>query len=127
MKIGTKVKFKDGLYPDEEGAYYRVVEDNGSRVILEFICDLPLPPQSIALVEQLEEVETIVVDPKADKTRNERQARRRKREKEWLAENGWVSWEAFHTALLRGQVGVVSPWQRRNRIRTENNVSTDIS
>lgn len=39
-------------------------------------------------------------EKKADKTRNERQARRRAREKQWLAENGFSSWEALHTALL---------------------------
>lgn len=59
MEVGSIVKFKDGLYPDEEGALYRVVEDNGERVILEFICDLPLPPQSVALVKDLEVVEML--------------------------------------------------------------------
>ena len=39
-------------------------------------------------------------EKKPDKTRNERQARRRAREKLWLAENGFSSWEAVHTALL---------------------------
>jgi hypothetical protein len=37
-----------------------------------------------------------------DKTRNERQARRREREKRWLKANGWRSWEALHTALMNG-------------------------
>jgi hypothetical protein len=37
-----------------------------------------------------------------DNTRNERQARRRLREKKWLKENGWKSWEALHTALMNG-------------------------
>jgi len=41
---------------------------------------------------------------KEDYTRNERQARRREREKEWLKEHGWGSWEALHTALMRGDV-----------------------
>lgn len=40
---------------------------------------------------------------KRDKTRNERQARRRVREKQWLTENGWSSWEAVHTALITGK------------------------
>jgi len=47
------VKFKDGLYPDESGARYRIVELNGDRAILAFICDLPIPPQSVARVDQL--------------------------------------------------------------------------
>lgn len=56
MEKGTIVKFKEGLYSDEDGALYRVIEDNGTRVIIEFICDLPIPPQSVALVEELEVV-----------------------------------------------------------------------
>jgi hypothetical protein len=43
---------------------------------------------------------------KVDKTRNERQARRRAREKLWLSENGFSSWEALHTKLLRKQIGL---------------------
>lgn len=39
-------------------------------------------------------------EKKPDKTRNERQARRREREKRWLAENGFSSWEAVHTGLI---------------------------
>lgn len=42
--------------------------------------------------------------PQKDKTRNERQARRRMREKQWLIANGWKSWEALHTALMSGKV-----------------------
>jgi hypothetical protein len=57
MKIGDTVQFKDGLYNDEIGARYKVVEINGDRAIIEFICDLPIPPQSVALVGELEVVE----------------------------------------------------------------------
>lgn len=56
MEVGSIVKFKDGLYADEEGAIYRVIEDNGDRVFLEFICELRFPPQSVALVRDLEVV-----------------------------------------------------------------------
>jgi len=56
MEKGSVVKFRDGLYADEESAFYRVIEENGDRVILEFICDLPFPPQSVALVKDLEVV-----------------------------------------------------------------------
>lgn len=58
MEVGTIVKFKDGLYADEEGAIYKVIEDNGDRVFLEFICDLRFPPQSVALVRDLEVVKS---------------------------------------------------------------------
>ena len=57
MENGSIVKFRDGLYSDEEGAIYRVIEDNGDRVFLEFVCDLPFPPQSVALVKDLEVLE----------------------------------------------------------------------
>ena len=56
MEIGDKVKFKDGLYPDEKGARYKVVEMNGDRAVIEFICDLPIPPQSVAKTSELEVV-----------------------------------------------------------------------
>lgn len=58
MKIGAIVKFKDGLYADEVDTTYRVIEDNGDRVFLEFICDLRFPPQSVAFVKDLEVMET---------------------------------------------------------------------
>jgi len=48
MEIGCIVKFKDGLYADEEGAFYRVIEDNGDRVFIKFICNMNFPPISVA-------------------------------------------------------------------------------
>lgn len=45
---------------------------------------------------------------KKDNTRNERQARRREREKKWLHENGWKSWEALHSALMNGTDHIIS-------------------
>ena len=51
-----------------------------------------------------------------DKTGNERQARRRERERKWLDEHGYKSWESLHTALMLCDVAlqVVSvPTQRR--------------
>jgi hypothetical protein len=58
MEVGDTVKFIDGLYPDEEGARYKVVELNGNRAVIEFICQLPIPPQSVANFDELEVVET---------------------------------------------------------------------
>jgi hypothetical protein len=52
------VKFKNGLYTDEEGAAYRVMEINGNREIIEFICQLPILPQSVAKIDELEPKET---------------------------------------------------------------------
>jgi hypothetical protein len=45
---------------------------------------------------------------KIDSTRNQRQARRREREKQWLEENGWRSWEALHTALMNGAAHLIT-------------------
>jgi len=58
MKIGDKVKFLEGLYDDEKGAMYKVIEMNGERSIIEFICDLPIPPQSVAKTNELEVVQS---------------------------------------------------------------------
>lgn len=54
MKTGDTVQFKSGLYNDEIGARYKVVEINGDRAIIEFICDLPIPPQSTAMISELD-------------------------------------------------------------------------
>lgn len=43
-----------------------------------------------------------------DKTRNERQARRRAREKQWLTDHGFSSWELLHTKLLGNKLGIVN-------------------
>lgn len=57
MEVGDTVKFVDGLYPDEEGARYKVLELNGDRVLIEFICSMPIPPRSVANRTELEVVE----------------------------------------------------------------------
>ena len=51
-------------------------------------------------------------EKKADKTRNERQARRRAREKQWLSENGFSSWEVVHTLLVSGFAKIVGDKNR---------------
>ncbi len=57
MVIGDIVKFKDGLYSGEKGARYRILEMNGERVIIVFICDLHIPPQSVAKTSEIEIVQ----------------------------------------------------------------------
>ena len=59
-------------------------------------------------------------EKKADKTRNERQARRRAKERQWLAENGFSSWEALHTKLLSKQFGLVNLTDKQENRRKEN-------
>lgn len=56
---------------------------------------------------------------KEDSTRNGRQARRREREKAWLKEHGWGSWEALHTALMRGEVEVMRASHQGQKIESE--------
>jgi hypothetical protein len=51
------VKFLDGLYDDEQDVRYRIIETNGDRGFIEFICDLPISPQSVARFEELEVIE----------------------------------------------------------------------
>ena len=60
----------------------------------------------------------MIMDKKSntDKTRNQRQARRRQREKQWLEGNGWSSWEALHTALMKGQVRLSDTGEKRHPI-----------
>lgn len=55
IKEGDLVTFKNALYADEEGAVYRVLEINGDRCVLVLAnTDLPIPPQSVALLADLE-------------------------------------------------------------------------
>ncbi len=53
-----------------------------------------------------------------DKTGNERQDRRREREKKWLQEHGYVSWEALHTVLTSGVIEI--PHKRSNPVDKRN-------
>lgn len=46
------------------------------------------------------------MSPNKDKTGNERQQRRREREKAWLKEHGFKSWEALHTALMNDETSL---------------------
>ena len=49
------------------------------------------------------------MSPNKDKTGNDRQRRRREREKVWLKEHGFESWEALHTALMNGETSLTKP------------------
>lgn len=55
MKMGDLVVFKKGLYDDEDGAIYRVLEINGDRCILELEnTNMIIRPQSVAILSELE-------------------------------------------------------------------------
>ncbi len=62
---GDLVAFKLGLYADEQGVVYRVVEVNGDRVILELAnTNLTFSPQSVALINDLEKISSVPNSPK---------------------------------------------------------------
>ena len=49
------VVFKRGLYDDEEGAVYKVVEINGDRCFLELVnTNMTIRPQSVATLSELD-------------------------------------------------------------------------
>jgi hypothetical protein len=49
---------KKGLYADEEGAIYKVLEINQDRVLLEFVnTNMPIRPQSIANISEIEVID----------------------------------------------------------------------
>jgi len=55
IQVGNFVKFKKGLYPDEDGAIYKVLEINEDRVVLEFVnTNMLIRPQSIANLSELD-------------------------------------------------------------------------
>ena len=55
IKIGDFVIFKKGLYKDEEGAIYCVLEINGDRTVLELAnTNMVIRPQSVAMLSELE-------------------------------------------------------------------------
>ena len=57
IKVDDLVIFKKGLYADEDGAVYRVLEINGDRCFLEFVStDMVIRPQSVAILSELEQL-----------------------------------------------------------------------
>ncbi len=40
--------------PGEEDLRFRLVEDNGDRVLIELICDLPIPPRECVAAAEVE-------------------------------------------------------------------------
>ena len=67
IQIGDFVKFKNGLYKDEEGAIYCVLEINGDRTILELAnTNMVIRPQSIAMLSELDKID---LDSKSKLTR----------------------------------------------------------
>lgn len=57
INVGDLVIFKKGLYKDEDGAIYRVLETNGDRILIELVnTSLVIRPQSIAKLSELDQL-----------------------------------------------------------------------
>ncbi len=58
IKIGDFVIFKKGLYKDEEGAIYCVLEINGDRTLIELAnTNMVIRPQSVAVLSELDKID----------------------------------------------------------------------
>ena len=55
MTSNTIVKYSRPLR-DEENMRFILVEDNGDRVLIELICNLPIPPRECVAKEEIAEV-----------------------------------------------------------------------
>lgn len=63
MIVGSLVKFKDGLYEEEQGLIYLVLVDNGDRGIIRWIGDAnPIPASSLARFDEMEIVGYVLND-----------------------------------------------------------------
>lgn len=63
MIVGSLVKFKDGLYEEEQGMVYLVLEDNGDRGFIRWIGDSnPVPASFLARFDEMEIVGYAVND-----------------------------------------------------------------
>jgi hypothetical protein len=63
MRTGQVVKFAAPTTPDEAAERFRVLEDRGDRVLVEFICDLAIAPTYVYPVADLREVTGCTLGP----------------------------------------------------------------
>jgi hypothetical protein len=45
--VGDQVRFREVLDPGDEECLFDVVEDNGDRVAIRLVCDLPIRPVKV--------------------------------------------------------------------------------
>lgn len=45
--VGDRVRFKEAIDPGDESARFEVIEDNGDRLLIRLVCDLPIPPVQV--------------------------------------------------------------------------------
>jgi len=53
MKVGDQVKWAHPLNPEESRERFILVELNGDRCFIRFVCDLPIPPVQVVIVSDL--------------------------------------------------------------------------
>lgn len=55
--VGDRVMYREVLEVGDESAVFEVIEDNGDRLTVRFVCDLPIPPTTVVRREELRRVE----------------------------------------------------------------------
>lgn len=86
MIVGSLVKFKDGLYEEEQGMIYLVLEDNGDRGIIRWIGDAnPIPASSLARFDEMEIVGYLLNEEDERRLHPERKASPPKRARKSVA------------------------------------------
>ncbi len=53
MKVGDRVKWAQPVSPEEGMERFTLIELNGDRCFVRYICDLPIPPVQLAKVSDL--------------------------------------------------------------------------
>src|SRR5262249_24624959 len=53
MNVGDRVKWAQPVSLEESTERFTVIEFNGDRCFIQFVCDLPIPPVQLALVSDL--------------------------------------------------------------------------
>ena len=57
LAVGQTIKFANPLSDDKRDERFTVVELRGDRVLVEFICDMRIKPQSVYLASDLEPID----------------------------------------------------------------------
>lgn len=57
MKVGDQVKWAQPANQEESDERFTLIELNGDRCFIRFICDLPIPPVQVAKVSDLKLIE----------------------------------------------------------------------
>jgi len=86
MMVGSLVKFKDGLYEEEQGMIYLVLVDNGDRGFIRWIGDAnPIPASSLARFDEMEIVGYLLNDEDERRFHPQRKANPQKRKGKGMA------------------------------------------